>query len=112
MSNIRPSDLNTWIHRSLKQAKSTARLYLYSHEYVQLASTSPNSNQAGASLSLISPYNLTDRTYLQVDVQVLNSKIIDSPHIQYGPLEGRRVDSSSKWPKKASRRFQKSRIIS
>ncbi|KAG1143765.1 hypothetical protein G6F37_006256 [Rhizopus arrhizus] len=84
IDSVRPRDLQTWIHRKLEKdsSKGQSHLYLYSKEFSQMASLTKTSKHKGNKpmLSLISPYNQTadicDR-YLQIDVQVLGSKVIE-----------------------------------
>ncbi|KAI9271384.1 hypothetical protein BY458DRAFT_509324 [Sporodiniella umbellata] len=85
IDSVRPRDLQTWINRKLEKTEesSQSHLYLYSKEFSQMAAaatTKPDTRKGKPMLSLISPFNQTsdicDR-YLQIDVQVLGSKVID-----------------------------------
>ncbi|KAG1462810.1 hypothetical protein G6F56_005434 [Rhizopus delemar] len=83
IDSVRPRDLQTWISRKLEKTEENkqSHLYLYSKEFSQMASVAKSSTHKGKPmLSLISPFNQTsdicDR-YLQIDVQILGSKVID-----------------------------------
>lgn len=99
---MRPRDLQTWINHKTEindiQTWSNGQpaqrhVYLYSKEFSQIAPINQNQHQHYTStidlpiLSLISPYNITDemepqddciKKYLQIDVQVLRSTVIES----------------------------------
>ncbi|KAG1048145.1 hypothetical protein G6F43_009446 [Rhizopus delemar] len=84
IDSVRPRDLQMWINHKLekKQSDKQSHVYLYSKEFSQMASLTKTNEYKGNKpmLSLISPYNQTadisDR-YLQIDVQVLGSKVIE-----------------------------------
>ncbi|KAG2204992.1 hypothetical protein INT47_002616 [Mucor saturninus] len=94
---VRPRDLQTWINhktdvndiQTWSENEGQRHVYLYSPEFSQIAPTNPThpistSTQDLPTLSLISPYNVTenckdqDQKYLQIDVQVLRSTVIKS----------------------------------
>ncbi|CEI96345.1 hypothetical protein RMCBS344292_10510 [Rhizopus microsporus] len=84
IDSVRPRDLQTWINHKLEKTESSesSHVYLYSKEFSQMASPmTPSVIYKGKPmLSLISPYNQTSEIcdrYLQIDVQVLGSKVID-----------------------------------
>ncbi|KAI8980313.1 hypothetical protein BDB01DRAFT_907099 [Pilobolus umbonatus] len=84
---VQPRDLRSWIDHKLDSTKDLetlvpynkeSHLYLYSSELSQIASP-PSNGQGQPLLSLISPYNSSSSTeYLQIDVQVLGSRVIDA----------------------------------
>ncbi|KAI8348666.1 hypothetical protein BD560DRAFT_410647 [Blakeslea trispora] len=120
IDSVRPRDLQTWINQKLDteeivdnnnkliswlpqrkedKRESSDHVYLYSKEFTQLASfhtaqkNTEEQHTKSATISLISPYNLTvpeDQcdSYLQIDVQVLRSTVIKGQLMslqQFGP---------------------------
>ncbi|KAI8083665.1 hypothetical protein BDF21DRAFT_492590 [Thamnidium elegans] len=97
---VRPRDLQSWINHktdetndiqawSNGQQPTQRHVYLYSKEFSQIAPMHTTSQQFTSThdlpiLSLISPYNTTEeeknceKKYLQIDVQVLRSTVINS----------------------------------
>ncbi|CAO3703586.1 unnamed protein product [Rhizopus stolonifer] len=123
IDSVRPSDLRTWIHRSLQQKENASHLYLYSDEFSQMATLAHSDKQGKPMLSFVSPYNQTEDAYLQIDVQVLGSKVIEGHLIQLKQhnqssalLKGMEKDLITfpvrKRQEKGLRISQKSRVIS
>jgi hypothetical protein len=101
IDSVRPRDLQTWIQHKLDVEEITRpSLYLYSNEFSQIASiTEEPAFHDEPILSLVSPFqtnsNRSDTTnqYLQIDVQVLRSRVINGVLTSFEQCDSNIIDS-------------------
>ncbi|KAI8886354.1 hypothetical protein K501DRAFT_244337 [Backusella circina FSU 941] len=102
IDSVRPRDLQTWIQHKLNDVEEITRpsLYLYSNEFSQIASIleEPTLHDEPI-LSLVSPFqtnsNKSDTTnqYLQIDVQVLRSRVINGVLTSFEQCDSNIIES-------------------